>query len=109
MVPTYLLAAWTLFTWGTRIRNAAQDDESVLAFVLPVALVALTLLTIVKPRRWTRLLALTVSVVWLVRVPMILLADHGVGFKVVHTGLAVVTWALAGWALRNEARRPAPA
>lgn len=107
-VPTYLLAAWTLFTWGTRIRNAAQDDESALAFVLPVALVALTVLALVRPRRWTRLLALTVSAVWLVRVPMILAADHDAGFKVVHTGLAVVTWLLAVWALRAEARRPVP-
>jgi hypothetical protein len=106
---TYALAAWTLFTWGTRIRNAAQDDESATAFVIPVLLVVLAVVAIAKPRRWTRLLALVVSAVWLVRVPMILAADHDVAFKVVHTGLAVVTWLLAAWALRQEARRPAPA
>jgi hypothetical protein len=45
----------------------------------------------------------------LVRVPFILANDHGVGFKVVHTALAVITWALAAWSLRAEARRPVPA
>jgi hypothetical protein len=41
--------------------------------------------------------ALTV-VVWLVRVPMILMADHGdkdPGFKIVHVGLGVVSVVLA--------------
>ena len=38
--------------------------------------------------------ALTV-VVWLVRVPMILVADHGAPFKIVHVGLGVVSVVLA--------------
>lgn len=108
-VPTYALAAWTLFTWGTRIRNAAQDDEGALAYVVPVALVVLALAAVVRPSRWARLLSLAASLAWLVRVPIILAADHEVGFKVVHTGLAVVTWALAVWTLRSEARHRATA
>ena len=108
-MPTYLLAGWTLFTWGTRIRNAAQDDESALAFVVPVLLVVVAVAAIARPRRWTRLLGLASSLAWLVRVPVILTADHGVGFKIVHTALAVITWALAAWALRAAARHPAPA
>jgi hypothetical protein len=103
VLATYVLAGWTLFTWGTRIRNAVQDDEPLTAFVLPVLLTVLALLAIVKPRRWVRLLGLVVSAVWLVRVPMIVLADHDAAFTVVHTGLAVVTWALAAWALRSGA------
>jgi hypothetical protein len=107
---TYLLAAWTLFTWGTRIRNAVQDDESAAAFVLPAALVVLAVLAIARPRRWTRLLGLTVSAVWLVRVPMIIAGDHDAAFEAVHTALAVITWLLAAWALRSEARaRAVPA
>ena len=103
-VPIYLLAAWTLFTWGTRIRNAAQDDEGALAYVVPAALVVVAIAAIVRPARWGRLLALAASLAWLVRVPIILTADHEVGFKVVHTALAVITWALAAWTLRAEAR-----
>ena len=108
-VATYALAAWTLFTWGTRIRNAAQDDEGALAFVLPAVLIVLAVLAVVRPRRWARLLALVASVAWLVRVPMILLSDHDASFKVVHTALAVITWLLAAWTLRAEGRHPVTA
>jgi len=100
--------AWTAFTWGTRIRNAVQDDESAGAFVLPAVLLVLAVMAAVRPRRWTRLLALVVSAVWLVRVPMIVAGDHDVAFEVVHTALAVVTWLLAFWALRAEATAPPP-
>lgn len=109
MVATYVLAAWTLFIWGTRIRNAAQDDESALAFVLPAVLIVLAVLAVVKPRRWTRLFALVSIAVWLVRVPMIATADHDAAFIAVHAGLGVITWLLAWWALRQEGRRPTPA
>lgn len=109
VVAAYLLALWTLLTWGTRIRNAAQDDEAALAYAVPVLLVVIAVATLVQPRRWTRLLGLTASLAWLVRVPIILAADHGAGFKVVHTALAVITWVLAVLALRAEARRRAPA
>lgn len=109
VAATYLLALWTLFTWGTRIRNAAQDDESALAFVVPVALAVIAVAAIARPVPWTRLLALAASLAWLVRVPVILTNDHGAGFKVVHTALAVVTWVLAVWALRSEGRRRATA
>lgn len=108
-VPTYLLAAWTLFTWGTRIRNAAQDGEAALAFVVPIVLTVLAIMAVVRPRRWGRLLALAASLAWLVRTPFILLGGEGVAFKVVHTALAVITWALAAWTLRAEARHPVTA
>lgn len=108
MVATYVLVAWTLFTWGTRVRNAVQDDESAAAFVLPAVLIVLALVAAARPRRWTRLFALVSIAVWLVRVPMIATADHDAAFVVVHAGLGVVTWLLAAWALRQEARRPAP-
>ena len=100
---------WTLFVWFTRVRNAASDDESVTAYVLPAVMIVLACLALAKPRRWTRLFALVSIAVWLVRVPMIALADHDAAFVVVHAGLGVLTVVLAVWALRREARRPAPA
>jgi hypothetical protein len=39
-------------------------------------------------------------------VPVILVGDYSAGFKVVHTALALITWALAWWTLRHPARRP---
>lgn len=108
-VATYALAAWTLFTWGTRIRNAAQDAEGALAFVVPIVLTVLAIMALARPWRWGRLLALAASLAWVVRVPFILLGDEGAAFKVVHTALAVITWALAAWTLRVEARHPATA
>jgi hypothetical protein len=108
-IATYSLAAWTLFVWLTRVRNAVGDSEAITAFILPVLLVVLACLAVAKPRRWGRLLAIAASAVWLVRVPMILVADHDVPFKVVHTGLAVITWGLAAWTLRAEARAAVPA
>ena len=41
--------------------------------------------------------------VWLVRVPQILLADHGAPFKVVHALLGVVSVVLAALVLRIAA------
>jgi len=108
-VAIYTLAAWTLFVWGTRVRNALGDDERALVFVVPVVLGIIAIMAIVRPRRWGRLLALATSLAWLVRAPAILVGDYDAPFKVVHLGLAAVTWALAAWALTTETRRPAPA
>jgi hypothetical protein len=49
-------------------------------------------------------------VAWLVRVPIIWFGDWSIGFNVVHTGLAVIAWALAAWTVRSgvsRGRRPA--
>ncbi len=46
--------------------------------------------------------ALTV-VVWVVRVPLILVADHAVGFKVVHAAIGLVAIALAVGVWRTAA------
>jgi hypothetical protein len=107
----YVLAGWTLFTWGTRIRNAAGDHESLTAYIVPVALVAIALVAIARTRRWGPLLIIASSLAWLVRVPAILFGDYSIAFKVVHTTLALISWALAAWAVRSgsgsRARRPA--
>lgn len=111
------LVAWTFFVWTTRIANIWRDDaldtgEKVgrtglaLSFTLLAVAVVVTL--------WRRLpqaslvavggLAAWSVAVWVARDVRIVLADHEVGFKVVHTVLAVVSIALAALAWR-EARR----
>ena len=105
---------WTAFVWGNRISNTLRSDESTgsktFSTVLSLVLLAFALaVVVVVVKAWkghvdvggAKVLmtaaALTV-VVWLVRVPMILMADHGdkdPGFKIVHVGLGVVSVVLA--------------
>lgn len=115
------LVAWTFFVWTTRIANIWRDEaldtgEKVgrtglaLSFTLLAIAVVVTL--------WRRLpqasllavgaLAAWSVAVWVVRDVRILFTDHEIGFKVVHTVLAVVSIALAALAWR-EARRARPA
>ena len=117
------LVAWTFLVWTTRVANVWRDADldtgerwgrillalsfTVLAIAAGVAL-------------WRRLAQATVVAVgvlaawtvavWVVRGIGILAADHDLGFKVVHTVLAVVSIALAVMAwreTRREARRDA--
>ena len=104
MIPAYLLAAWTLFTWGLRVRNAIGDGDGALSFVAPVVLLVLAVLTVIRWRRWAPLLAIASIVAWLVRVPIMLTNDHGVGFVVVHVALAVIAWVLAALVIRSTSK-----
>jgi len=102
---------WTVFVWGNRISNTLRSEESVatktFSTVLSVVLLAFAAaIVVVLVRSWTSGIgaggakvlmaaaALTV-VVWLVRVPQILLADHTSAFKVVHVALGVISVVLA--------------
>ena len=105
---------WTVFVWGNRISNTLRSEESAssktFSTVLSVILLAFAVAVIViVVKAWKSQIsanrakvlmvaaALTV-VVWLVRVPMILIADHGdkdPGFKIVHVGLGAVSVVLA--------------
>ena len=104
LLAAYALAAWTLFTWGLRVRNAISDDDGALSFVAPVVLLVLAVLTIVRWRRWAPLLAIASIVAWLIRVPIMLTNDHGVGFVVVHVGLAVIAWVLSALVIRATSK-----
>jgi peptidoglycan/LPS O-acetylase OafA/YrhL len=108
------LVAWTLLVWTTRIANIWRDEgldtagkvgRTALALsftVLAIAVVA----ALWRPRRLivpavAALAAWTVAV-WVVRDAGIVAGDHEVGFKVVHTVLAVVSIALAVLAWRES-------
>jgi len=110
LVPA-LLAGWTLFVWSTRVRNIARDGGSTFSLVVAFALVALGVLVAVSlvrggtPRWAVPALAAATVAAWAVRAPIILLGDHGVAFKAVHTVLALVSIGLAAAAWRaSEAR-----
>src|SRR5690606_32427973 len=94
-IPALVLAGWTLFVWATRIRNALGDDdlgggELAIALLTSIAFTALALAAAVaawRRRHLTlavRVLAVVNIVYWPVRVVQIALADHDLGFVLVH-------------------------
>ena len=113
VVPA-VLAGWTTFVWGTRVRNIVRDGGGsasllvALAMVVLAAVVAVSLTRGGTPRWAVPALAAATVAAWAVRAPVILLGDHGAAFKVVHVGLALVSVALAvaAWRAAGD-RQPA--
>jgi hypothetical protein len=111
-------ALWTFFVWTTRVRNITSDDdlsagEKAGALLVSLAfIVAAVVLLALLVRQLTEVLRLFVPVFaigtvgwWAVRTVLILVRDHGWGFRIVHTVLAVVSavLAVAAWrAVRVE-------
>lgn len=101
------LAGWTVFVWGQRITNVIADDDLagfartwrlVVAVGFTAAAIAGGVLVLTRrPQARTVLVGLAVvgSGWWLIRGAQTLFADFSVGFKVVHTVLALVTVALS--------------
>jgi hypothetical protein len=114
------LVGWTLFVWTTRIFNIWGDADLdtaekagrtglALSFTLLAAAV-IVMLWRGSRRSGVRALGALAGwtvAVWVVRDVRILLADHDLGFTVVHLVLGVVSIVLAVWAWR-EATRTAP-
>ena len=108
----WLTVAWTAVVWVGRIRNVVGDDEltaGVRTWRLVVAVAFLVLAALLatlplglwhrRPLGSTRLVAvfcLWTIVFWTVRGGGMLFGDHDVGFKVVHTILALASIVLAG-------------
>ncbi len=115
--PVALFCAVTLFIWGNRIWLAWTNPDDTVAeklvwstpitlFVLAALGLGALLLTGADRRgrgfvRGVTAFAAGTIVYWAVRLPLILLADHPVGFEVVHTVLALVSVALAATAWRS--------
>ena len=101
----WALPIWTLLIWTTRIRNILSDDGSRTALIVPLVLTMLAVGALVERRRCLAALAAATIAVWLVRLPLVLLHHHSVGFKVVHGALAAVSIWLAVGAWRALRRR----
>lgn len=102
-----LLVAWTIAIWTVRIRNVVRSDAGAASLVAPIALTVLAVAALIDRRRGTVALAGTTIVLWLVRVPLVLVHHHSAPFKVVHVVLALISWALAVGALRSVTSRTA--
>lgn len=114
--PALVLAGWTLFIWATRIRNTFTDDDLdggalAIALVTSIAFTALALAVLVAAWRRqhltlaVRVLAAVSIVYWPVRAVQIALADHDLGFVLVHAALGVVSVVLSVWAWTGRLRR----
>jgi hypothetical protein len=112
-----VLAGWTLFVWTTRIGNIWGDDAATTsskvgstALALSFTVLALVVVFTAWRRAWAALrlavvaLAVWTTAVWIVRSLTILAGDRATGFKIVHGVLAVVSIALAVWAVRTVRR-----
>lgn len=104
MVAVYAFAAWTVFVWGTRVRNIVEDQGSTVDLLAAVALAVLGVAVAVTAWKGglAPVLALAAAVtvaVWAVRLPLLVFDDHGIVFKAVHVALAAVSvsLALAAW------------
>ncbi len=118
------LVLWTWFVWGGRIRNALGDPESggsalvgtvALASSFVVLATALAVMVLRDRGRGgtggvrgalTWVLALWTIGVWTLRVVDIAaFGGHEIGFVLVHVALAVISVALAAWAIASMRRR----
>jgi hypothetical protein len=111
------LCGWTAFLWITRIKNALGDDKmstsgKVIALVTSLAFLgAAGALAFVhlrsRPgaRRAAAAFALVSIVYWFVRAATIIVRHHPIGFKLVHTVLALITVGLGVWVLRSTSGR----
>ena len=115
-LPLLSLVGWTLFVWVTRMNNIVQDDDlsaggmawrlGAAAFFVALA-VALLVATRRSPARVNAVLGVFVVWTigwWSIRGVGILVDNHDVGFKVVHTILMVVSIGVAMWAWRRRDR-----
>jgi hypothetical protein len=100
------LPIWTLLIWTTRIRNLGAGDWSATDLVLPIGLTVLAVVALVDRRRGVPALAAATVAVWAIRLPLVLVHDHGAAFKLVHAVLALVSFGLAYGSWRAVSRRP---
>ena len=114
----WVLVAWTVFLWLSRLRNVLADDDLsatgrnlrvgvVVVFVL-LAVAAAAGLWFGRPKAMIVLIFWTV-LYWFVRGTGILVGEWSVGFKFVHTALWLVSFAAAGLAasaLRRDREAP---
>lgn len=113
----WLLIAWTVFLWTSRLRNVLNDDDlTTTGLVIRIAIVVLfVVLAIWAGVGWLRNRRLPIMVLivwsigyWVIRGGGILIGDWSASFKIVHTVLMVVSLAtstLAWLEVRARSRR----
>lgn len=105
-----VLVGWSVFLWISRLRNVLRDDDldswgvtwrvAVVVIFVVLALAA----AVLDDRRAVAVLVWWTIGFWVVRGGGILLDDHTVGFKAIHTALMVVSIGAAMWVWRTRSR-----
>lgn len=104
------MVGWTVFLWVSRLRNVLTNDElssvgralRIAVVVLFVALASWAAIGVRSGRdRPVWVLIIWTIGYWLVRHTGILIDDYSVGFKLVHTVLAIMSIGLAALSARH--------
>lgn len=113
-IAAWVCAAWMVFVWTTRIRNALGDatmSDRALAGALTLSSLAIAAAVALawigwrgRGLVWARVIVASLAVVWLVRGTQIALDDHPAGFIAVHVTLAVISIGLCVWVWREVGR-----
>ena len=107
----WVLIAWTLFLWVSRLRNVLNDEElsnsgRSMRIAVVVIFVTLAAITAVAVRR-KKLKPVLVLVLWTVGywlfrgVGILIDGDYSAGFKTVHTVLMVISLTLSALTARQ--------
>jgi hypothetical protein len=107
----WVVIAWTLFLWVSRLRNVLNNDElssggravRVAVVVIFVALAAMAAVAVRRkqPKLIVLFLGWTVGY-WLIRgIGILIDGDYSVGFKAVHTVLMTISLTLSALAARQ--------
>lgn len=109
LLAVAVFAMWTLVVWGNRIYNIVAKDGGdgvdlarAIAFVavgVVVAVVAGGPVDATPAHRVVSIAGWVSIVLWATRLVTIPLGDYSIGFIVVHIVLAVISIALALWAM----------
>ena len=106
-----VLVGWSVFLWISRLRNVLADDDLTdfgRGWRIAVVVIFVVLAILAWMRRTTTwavpvLVWWTIGF-WLVRGGGILIDDHSVSFKVIHTALMAVSIGAAMWFWQTRRR-----
>lgn len=103
-----VLVGWTVFLWGSRLRNVLGNDELDdwgVTWRVAVVAVFVVLAVAAATGRAVGLLVWWTIGFWLVRGGGILIdGDYDAGFKLIHTALMVVSIGAAMWVWQTRSR-----
>lgn len=111
----WVLIAWTIFLWISRLRNVVNNDElsssgrTIRVLVVVVFVTLAVASAVAVRRRWAKVVAVFVGwtvAYWLIRgIGILIDGDYSAGFKVVHTVLMAVSLTLSVLTARQLAPR----
>ncbi len=106
-LPVLTLIGWTLLVWMSRARTVVDNGDLSTwgtSWRIGVVVVFLALASLAARDRMIGLFVAWTIVYWVVRGGGLLITEHSIGFKAIHTVLMVVSIGLAMWVWRSRNR-----